>query len=139
MEGVTLNLLKRREEIISDHKAMEKYHPHWKTEMEAGRSLSTRPIAFLCDDEVVVIGDDVTKIIEGLEGFINKFSSSPRDNDRAKREPTFAVAVYKASRLIATKPTEIRVSQNVWNAYTLALGEVGVEVVLTDGSFLPGE
>ena len=140
-----MDLLKRREEIIAEHKAQEKYDPHWSKEAQAGRAISARPIAFLCDDEVVVVGEDVTKIIEGLKPFVAR---AEREAELAKNDPVlaealkkklstpiYAHALAKCSKAVhAPVPAEIRVPQQTWNAYLYSLNEQGINVVLTDGT-----
>ncbi len=120
-----MDLLKKRGEILTDHAAMEKHNPAWK-----GTGLQDRPVAFLCDDEVVVIGECVGKIFAGLTTFM-----ATADKDRAKNNPQFSQALGKISKLLESPaPAELRVSQQTWNAYLLGLNEAGVTVVLTDGS-----
>lgn len=127
-----MNLLEKRAALIAEHQAMEKYEPHWKALAEKGDQLSERPIAFLCDDEVVVVGDCVEKILDGLLAFMERADDY---QDRAKREPAVAQALAKCGRAVgAAVPEEIRVGQQIWNAYLFGLNEVGVKVVLTDGS-----
>ena len=125
-----MDLTKRRADIIAEHAAMEKYDPYHKMLAAQGDRISERPIAFLCDDEVVVTGDCATKVREGLRRFVAR---SAEFQERAKREPAIAQALVKAARE-ATATGDLRVPQQIWNAYTLALGEVGVKAVLADGT-----
>lgn len=135
-----MDLVKRRDQIIAEHKAMEKHNPAIKAQAARGDRLSDRPIAFLCDDEVVVIGDDVGKVLAGVQKFVDEHSQ--RFDDPAVQA---ALAhdhgcLKRCRKLLASPPSgELRVGQQVWNSYLHGLGEVGVQVVLADGTFLPKE
>ena len=128
-------LLKRREEILTEHKAQERLDPYWAREAREGRKLSTRPIAFVCDDEVVLFKECVGKLRDGLTEFFTR-SGADRDllEQRLANEPAFAQAVEKARRVLAAEETdELRVPQAWWNALTFAMQEAGHEVVTADG------
>lgn len=130
-----MELLEKRDAIIAEHQAQEKYDPHWKAEAEQGRKISERPVAFLCNDEVVVVGEDVGKIRAGLEDFFDRISA---DGDalayKLASEPAFAQAVEKSKVLLDGPPAdELRLSQNHWNAVAYALQEAEVLVVMADG------
>src|SRR4051794_35051255 len=96
-----MDLTERREEIIAEHQAQERYDPHWKAEADRGRKISERPIAFLCDDEVVVVGPCVGKIRDGLAAFFEKIGA---DRDalaaRLSGEPAFAQAAEKCRKAL---------------------------------------
>lgn len=129
-----MSLTKKRDELIAEHKAMEKYDPHWKALAEKGDLISERPIAFVCNDEIVVVGDCVDKILEGLKRFKMTWDAKSEERDeRMAREPSFAHAVSKVDRLLDQNPAEIRVPQQVWNGIVLSLAEVGILVCLSDG------
>lgn len=131
-----MDLIKRREEIIAEHTAQQKYHPHWKTEASAGRLIAERPIAFICDDEVVVLGEDVAKVLAGIKQFVEKHGSEFDDPTIQAAKMHDFNCLKRCKKLLAAPPNgDLRVSQNVWNAYAFGLGEVGVFVVLTDGTF----
>lgn len=126
-------LAEKRAEVIERHKAQEQFDPHWKAEAAAGRKISERPVAFLCDDEVVVTGDCVGKVMEAVKTFLDLASHGPLT--RADSENHLAYAIAKCQQ-IASRPAtaELRVSQQRWNAICYAMSIVGVECVLTDGA-----
>lgn len=124
-----MSIEKKREALVADHKAMEKYDPYWKTLAEKGDRIGDRPVAFLCDDEVVIVGACVAKVTAGLAEFLGRGDEYV---DRTAREPAVAQAMSKARKYVDATD-EIRVPQQVWNALAFALGEVGLKVVLTDG------
>jgi hypothetical protein len=126
-----MDLAKKRAEIATEHAAQEKYDPHWLAAAKAGEKLSDRPIAFVCDDEVVVIGTCVPKVLAGVAAFRARAAEYA---DRT-REPVVAQALKRAEALAATPgdAAELRMSQQHWNAVLFCLGEVGVTCVLADG------
>lgn len=127
-----MSLAEKRIKIISEHQAMEKYDPYWRDLAKQGDRVSERPIAFLCDDEVIVLGDCVPKIMAGIKIFIDKIAV--RQQDHLCTEPATAQAIRKCTTLYSeTPPAEIRVPQQWWNAYLFGLNEAGVNVVLADG------
>lgn len=129
-----MSLLEKQAKLLAEHQAMEKYDPHWKAEAEAGRKISERPVAFLCDDEVVIVGDDVAKIRDALAKFI-ELTETESWHKRAAREQVAAYAESKV-KAILSRPAgdELRMHQQHWNAVALAMGEIGQEVVLSDGA-----
>lgn len=130
-----MSLSERRAAIIAEHVAQEKYDPHWKGEAEKGRRISERPVAFVVNDEVVVLADDVPKVMAAVEAFFAKISAD-RDALLAKlaSEPAFAQSVEKCKLLLERPPAgELRVSQNCWNCVAYALQDVEFLVVLADG------
>lgn len=133
-----MDLDARRAEIFADHQAQEKYDPHWKGEAEKGRRLSLRPLAFICDDEVVVLGDDVGKVLAGVAAFESALAPAMADPDRALAVPNYKRQAFARARKLladnAPPPAELRVSQAVWNHVACALEEAGVLVVLADGT-----
>lgn len=135
-----MELSERREEIIANHKAQERYDPHWKAAADRGSRLSEQPVAFLVDDEVVVIGDDVTKIYDGLQKFVEMADEDEAWEGRAAREPSVAQALAKARQALERdQPEELRLPQQWWNAYLFALDAAGVRVTLADGTHFQEE
>lgn len=128
-----------RQAIVDEHKAMEKHDPFQREEAERAKragepTLCQRPIGFLCDDEVVVVGDCVETVIDGLNKFLDLCDSKDSDlNDRAGREPVVAQAIAKSKKVLENTGDELRVPTQTWNALMFALGEVGVKAVLTEG------
>jgi hypothetical protein len=100
--------------------------------------MSERPVAFLCDDEIVVLAADVPKIVGALQKFIASTSAADvqvKWLKRAASEPVVAHALSRIEKLLANPPAEIHLPQQWWNAILFGLNEVGCEVVLTDGSY----
>ena len=143
------DLLKKREEIIAFHKTHESVpesplspaHPQMKAAMEKGAALhSERPIFFSCDDEAVVVGECVGKVLAGVKKFLAVVDATPESKEawatRAIREPTVRQALTRCRLLDATSPppTELRMHQQYWNAILYGLQEVGVLVVGADGA-----
>lgn len=127
-----MDLLKKRAAVVAEHAAMEKYDPAWK-----GTGLSTRPVAFVCDDEVYVVGECVAKVHRGLREFADRFGPAYDDEKRRPGWKYQLIAMDKCRKFLAEHPDPpeaIRVPQYVWNSYLFALGEVGVQVVTTDGT-----
>lgn len=131
-----MDLLNARDAVLREHKSAEKYDPYHQSLAAAGDRISERPVAFIVDDEVVVVGECVAKVMDGLKAFLSRDAEYA---DRAGREPVVAQALAKARKLTEAAPTEIRVSQQTWNSLLFALGEVGVKVALSDGTFSPYE
>lgn len=140
-----MDLLRRRADLIALHLLTERVpespwspeHPAMRLKLASGEApLSERPIAFLCDDEVAVVGECVTKVVAGLRLFAERAGKQAAlYNGRSAREPVVAHALKKIGQLLERPPQdEIRVPQQVWNAYLFGLGEVGVNVILTDGA-----
>jgi hypothetical protein len=132
-----VDLLKKRDALIAEHQAQEKYDPHWKAEAEKGRKLSERPIAFICDDTVIVPGEEcIRKIFGGLKRFLDIWDAAPDvASKKAATEPAFAQALAKARQACRYEGPlpHVSVPQQVWNAYLYALNSVGLEVVISDG------
>jgi hypothetical protein len=132
--------LKRRQEIIDRFKTCEsvKQSPMHASNLASGEpTYSERPVAFLCDDEILVVGDCVGKLYAGLKKFIAVVDGSPESwSQRAAREPWVGQAIAKTKKQLAIpEPTELRVTQQIWNGYMFAMQEVGLLVVLTDGTY----
>ncbi len=134
-----LDLVSRRETLRADHVAMERFHPHWHALALTGDHISSRPIVFLCDDEIVALPPDAQVIRQALQVFVSKVAADlPRWEKLAAAQPTLAQAISKSTREVV-QTGELRVPQNVWNSYCLALEESGLQVMLTDGTYLEGE
>lgn len=131
-----MDLASKRAKVIADHQAQERFDPHWKAEADKGRKLSERPVALLCDDEVVVLGDCIAKVAAGLQKFKELVAANaPAWEERRKKEPSVAQAFNKIDRFLASNTSgELRLSQKDWNALLFGLNEADVHVVLTDGS-----
>jgi len=127
-----MDLLKERARIIVEHEAMERYHPYWRELAEKGDRISERPIAFVCDDEVVVVGDDVQRVYDGLQAFADRAAEYVH---RRKVDGLLNAALNRVTKTLdADVPNEIRVSTQVWNSYLYALDLVETPIVLADGS-----
>lgn len=139
-----MDFLKKRDELIGEHKAQVKHDPGWK-----GSDLVDRPIAFIDDEDVVVVGDCVTKVFDGLKQF-KAHVDDPKQGWAAKatREPVVALVLKRLTTLLAQEPgAEFRTDQRTWNCVLYALehcnpikdekgnvtGYSGINVVLTDG------
>lgn len=136
-----MDLWQRRATIIAEHQAQEKFDPYWKAEAAAGRKLSERPIAFLCDDEVRLFGECISKVHAGLEKFLVQVEALPDHGQARANEPTFVAAV-KLARLCTTSPPgndSWSFPQQRWNSITYALAQAGIEIVITEGTYLPSE
>ena len=131
------DLKAKREGIVAEHKAIEKHDPHHRAEAEkvraAGRpTLSERPIAFQCDDEVVVVGECVGVVVAAAAKFVGR---ADEYEERAKFEPVVAMALKVCRRVAESSvaTSELRLTQQHWNCLMFGLTEVGVQCVLTDG------
>lgn len=141
-----MDLMKRREEILALHKAHEMVpqspwspaHPLMKQELDHGvLKISDRPIAFLCDDEVVVLKPDVPKILAGILKFVEEYGPKFDDPAVAASRGHDFNCLKRCRKLLQAAPTgDLSVSQGTWTAYLYGLGEVGVDVVLSDGTFV---
>lgn len=132
-----MDFAQTRAAIISEHQAMERHDPHWKSEAAKGDKISERPIAFICDEELVFTGECVPKVFEGLKLFAEKAGTDKALQAREKTEPAVAQAIAKARRLLAgEQPAELRLSGQAFNCVSFALGEVGLKIVTTDGQDL---
>jgi len=138
-----MDLNKRREDIITEHKAQEKYDPYWKAEAEKGRKISERPVAFQCDDEVVLVGECVPKVMTALSQFVIAHGDAYKSLDTAPPEHHKRYGVAKAVSLLGRHgeegPHELRVPQQAWNGLLFCLETMGVDVVLADGTHAPKE
>lgn len=155
-------LKKKRAAVLAEHKAAAKYHPFWaEVAKKGGHCISQRPIAFLVDDEVIILDECVKKIVDRLAEFIALVDSklmkavSPDGNlvdvnmyeHIAKTQPTINKAISFARKIVAANPTdELRVAQRDWNSVIFAMEEVGRDektgdptfhVVITDATPLP--
>lgn len=125
-----VDLTAKRAELAAQF-ATQIFEPHWAELAKGGDKLTDRPVAFICDDEVVVIGDDVAKVYAGL----TKFQQTAAADWASSPEPQKVLCLAKVKRaLAAPPPAEIRVPAQVWNCYLHALAEVGVQVVTSDGT-----
>lgn len=129
-----MDLLKKRAEIILEHGAMERHDPHWKDEAAKGRKISERPVAFLCNKHVVIVGDCAKKVLDKLEYFLSWANGNQSFQDRMEKEPTARDAVVEAEALVEAKPKEIRVTTQEWNSLMLGLNEIGFMVAMSDGA-----
>ena len=145
-------LLEQREKILTRHKTLESVegsawhpkHPAMRASMENdGHMLLTeRPITFKCYDpdtekeEIVAVGPCVAKIIDGLKKFAAKLDTHPSLRASAKGDAQLSQTIERVTAII-TKPQapEFRVSTSVWNSVTHALGIIGIQCVLTDGTY----
>lgn len=141
-----MKLLEKRRSIIDDHISQQKIEEtHWAKEAKSIRAegskrlpIAERPIAFICDDEIVVGGDCVGKVMDGLKKFVamSKDHSHPIQKRRGA-EAAVNNAIVKAEKLTSGEvPKELRVSQQTWNSINFCLAEVGIDCVLADGSDL---
>jgi hypothetical protein len=128
-----MTLLEKRDRLLAEHTAQEKYDPYWKAEAAAGRALSKRPIAFLCDDEVVLVGPCVVAVFDGLRNFQQLVSTDASWQKRSLSEPAVAYSIARIKRVVGEPPAELRISQQVWTAYLLGLNAVGLTCCLSDG------
>lgn len=135
-----MSLSAKRDELIALHKMYEMVpespwspkNPVMKEKLEAGEQLlSERPIAFLCDDEIVVLGDCIGKVVDGLGRFLERSTDYEK---LAQHQPAVAQALAKAKRLVESRPIgELRMSQQHWNAILYCLNEIGMHVISTQG------
>jgi hypothetical protein len=140
-----MDLVAQRAAIVADHKGMEKVpqspwhpkHPIMREAMDKGETLlSNRPIAFLCDDEVVVVGECIKKIYDGLKKFVEREAKGWDDPAKCAAKLHDYNCVKRCRKFVEQPaPKEIRVPQGTWNSYLHGLNEVGVQVVLTEGTF----
>ena len=137
-----MTLQEKRAKIAEDHKAQAKYDPHWQAEAKAGRCITKRPVAFKCDDEIVVIGDDVAVIVAAVKKFKAKADADPSYAERAKSDGQMAYTISRVDKFLATPAgPEIRVGTQVWNALLHAMREANTDdagkctfdVVLAEG------
>ncbi len=127
-----MTLLERRAEVLADHQAQEKYHPHWVAEAREGQHISKRPIAIHQGDDIVFVGDCVGKVLDGFGAFVNMVDSTEALQDKEKAEPGFALTVKRARTLLAAPPPgEFRIPVERWNTYLPALEAAGLTIVLT--------
>lgn len=126
-------LAERRAAVLTEHAAQEKYDPFWAAEAKAGRPLADRPVAFLCDDEVVVVGGCVPKVMAGVRAFLDR---ADEYGERAAREPSLRHALGTCRKIAdrhADDGPELRLPSQWWNAVTYALGESGVLCCVAQG------
>lgn len=128
-----MDYLKQAEVIVAEHKAMEKYDPFWKSEADKGHRLSDRPIAFLRDFEIIVVGDSVTKVLDGLRSYLNTYGT--RDEELAQRDVRVRMALIRIKRLLAQSPppTELLMETGAWNSMLYGLNMMNIDVILTEG------
>lgn len=134
-----MDLLKRREEILAEHRAQEKYDPYWLAEANAGRKLSERPIAFLCDDEIVILSACVGKVLEALRQFVAAATPIFADPEAVLTQENYKRHAFAKAKLLLSRhgeepPSELRVPQQTWSAITHGLAEAGVLAVTTEGT-----
>jgi hypothetical protein len=135
-----MSLTEKRAAVIERHRNQEQFDPHWKGVAEEAKKpgspakLSERPVAFVCDDEIVITGGCVGKVLSAVSKFL-EIAADKSFHERAKGESDLAYALAKCKQLTASPaPAELRLSQQRWNAVTYALSVVGVDCVLTDGN-----
>jgi hypothetical protein len=127
-----IDLKAKRAEIAQRHQNLQEFNDYWAARAKDGDKIAERPVAFICDDEIVAIGDDVAAIFAGLAKFV---AEKGAEFDAAAGEPAKLMAIAKAKKALASPPpAEIRVSAQVWNSYLWALAEVGIQVATSDGS-----
>lgn len=123
------DLLKLRDKVLSEHAAQEKYDPHWVAEAKEGRRLSDRPVAFQCDDEVVVKGPCADKVRAALAAFAAREGEFA---DRLLVEPWLRQA-FAVAKKFANRTDDLVFTSQQWNGAAYALAESKLLVALADG------
>jgi hypothetical protein len=127
-----INLKAKRAKIIAEHQAMQKHHAHWQEEAKKGRLLGEFPVVFSLDDEVLILAEDMPKIMAGLKQFTEQRA---KEYSKRKSEPEVALMLSKVESILANPPTgDFRVRSQVWNCLSHALADVGLECSMADGS-----
>ena len=133
-----MSLLEQRARVLAEHAAAQKYDPYWIAEARDGRPIAERPVAFLLDDEVAVVGPDVATVLAGLRTFTADLAGRMSDIERAEAVPVFVRhAYYRAKKLIekhnGDAPAMLRFGQQHWNSILCGLEHAHVLVALTAG------
>lgn len=132
---MTIDLKAKRTALVARAKNLEEMNDYWRDQAAKGNKISDRLIVFQCDDELVVLAEDVPTITAAL----TKFDAEVAPGWADSLEPAVRLCLKNVARYLAKPPSELRVQGQVWNCYNMALTAVGVQVSITDGTKEPAQ
>lgn len=119
-------LLARREEVIADFLGREKYAPEKSPE---GVLLSQRPIAFVCDNRIRLVGECVDKVLHAINVW------SPPEDYVDVLDGMYVRALAAARKISAENrgAKQLDLTSAAWNQINYILELQGIQCVLTEG------